>query len=108
VEQDFDVWLTADHGNIEAMGYGRPKEGVAADTRGERMRVYKDRSLQQQVICDFSFAKTWEPVGLPDAYFPLVISGDEAFITKGEKIVGHGGISLEEVIVPWIHFEKRS
>jgi len=106
--QGFDVWLTADHGNIEATGYGRPKEGVLAETRGERMRVYKDKSILEQVAGEFSFAKAWEPVGLPDHYFPLVVSGDEAFITKGEKIVGHGGISLEEIIVPWIHFEKSS
>jgi hypothetical protein len=108
VVQGFDVWLTADHGNIEATGCGRPKEGVLADTRGERMRVYKDKSILEQVAGEFSFAKAWDPVGLPDNYFPLVISGDEAFITKGEKIVGHGGISLEEIVVPWIHFEKSS
>jgi hypothetical protein len=107
LEQDFDVWMTADHGNVEALGHGRPKEGVLAETRGERMRVYGDKSLLQQVNKEFNFALEWEPVGLPDNYFPLVISGNEAFITKDERIVGHGGVSLEEVIVPWIQFEKR-
>ena len=27
LERSFDVWLTSDHGNIEAMGIGRPSEG---------------------------------------------------------------------------------
>lgn len=107
LEQGFNVWMTADHGNIESTGQGRPKEGVLAESRGERMRVYNDPSLQAQVLKDFTFAKKWEPIGLPENYYPVVISGDEAFVNKGENLVGHGGISLEEVIVPWIHFEKR-
>ena len=36
----FAVYLTSDHGNIEAEGGGRPSEGALADTRGERARIY--------------------------------------------------------------------
>ena len=36
----YDVWLTADHGNIQCNGKGRPLEGVIAETRGERVRIY--------------------------------------------------------------------
>ena len=43
-ENDFDVFLTSDHGNIEAEGCGRPSEGAIADLRGERARVYPDRN----------------------------------------------------------------
>ena len=35
-------FLTSDHGNIEALGGGRPSEGVVADVRGERVRIYPD------------------------------------------------------------------
>ncbi|MBT4399762.1 MAG: BREX-3 system phosphatase PglZ, partial [Bacteroidetes bacterium] len=106
LDLDFDVWLTSDHGNIECQGKGRPAEGVIAETRGERVRVYPTQELRSQVSESFSFAHKWEPIGLPSEYFPLVISDREAFVTKGETIVGHGGISLEEVIVPLIKFSK--
>ena len=36
--QGFTLYLTSDHGNIEAAGCGRPLEGSLADLRGERAR----------------------------------------------------------------------
>ena len=41
----FHVYLTADHGNVEAVGQGRPKQGVAAEMRGERVRTYRSGTL---------------------------------------------------------------
>ena len=41
-DDGFAVFLTSDHGNIEAEGIGRPSEGAIADIRGERARVYPD------------------------------------------------------------------
>ena len=40
LEYGYEVWLTADHGNIQCEGKGRPSECVIAETRGERVRVY--------------------------------------------------------------------
>ena len=42
IDNGFAVFLTSDHGNIETTGCGRPREGAAADLRGERVRVYPD------------------------------------------------------------------
>lgn len=102
----YAVWLTADHGNIQCDGKGRPSEGVIAETRGERVRVYPTPELRTQVGQVFPFAREWQPVGLPVDYFPLVTSGHDAFINPGESIVGHGGIAIEEVIVPLVKFER--
>ena len=104
----YSVWLTADHGNIQCDGRGRPNEGVIAETRGERVRVYPSPELRSQVAESFPFAHEWEPVGLPAGYFPLVTSGRDAFVNPGEVIVGHGGIAIEEVIVPLIKMERRA
>ena len=108
LEYGYEVWLTADHGNIQCDGKGRPSEGVIAETRGERVRVYPTPELRAQVAGAFPFAHEWQPVGLPARYFPLVAGGQDAFITPGEVIVGHGGIAMEEVIVPLVKFEKRT
>ncbi|NQT01458.1 MAG: hypothetical protein HQ580_05520 [Planctomycetes bacterium] len=45
----FRVFLTSDHGNIEARGCGRPAEGAVADLRGERVRVYPDPVLRGKI-----------------------------------------------------------
>lgn len=108
LEYGYEVWLTADHGNIQCDGKGRPSEGVIAETRGERVRVYPTPELRAQVAGAFPFAHEWQPVGLPADYFPLVAGGRDAFVNPGDAIVGHGGIAIEEVIVPLVKFEKRA
>ena len=108
LEHDYQVWLTADHGNIECQGRGRPSEGVIPELRGERVRVYPTQELRSQTANTFSFAHEWEPIGLPPNYFPLVAGGNDAFINPSESIVGHGGISHEEVLVPLIKFERKA
>lgn len=45
----FQVYLVSDHGNIEAKGMGLPDEGLVADFRDERVRVYPDQKLRVQV-----------------------------------------------------------
>lgn len=104
----YDIWLTSDHGNIESIGKGRPSEGALAESRGERVRVYPTPELRSQVFSSFTFAREWSPSGLPENYFPLVATGNDAFVNEGDSIVGHGGVAIEEVIVPLIKVEKRT
>ncbi|NCP02221.1 MAG: BREX-3 system phosphatase PglZ, partial [Deltaproteobacteria bacterium] len=84
LDYGYEVWLTADHGNIQCEGKGRPSEGVIAETRGERVRVYPTPELRSQVACAFPFAHEWQPVGLPADYFPLVAGGRDAFVNPGD------------------------
>ena len=108
LDYGYDVWLTSDHGNIQCEGKGRPSEGGIAETRGERVRVYPSSELRARVAEAFPFAHEWSPVGLPSDYFPLVAGGHDAFLNPGCSIVGHGGVSIEEVIVPVVKFERRT
>ncbi|MGK5094693.1 BREX-3 system phosphatase PglZ [Deltaproteobacteria bacterium TL4] len=103
----FEIWMTSDHGNVQCQGQGRPSEGAIAEIRGERVRIYPTPELRTLVANTFTFAQEWQSVGLPAAFFPLVAGGYNAFVNPDETIVGHGGISLEEVIVPLVKFERR-
>lgn len=108
LDYGFKVWLTADHGNIECSGKGRPSEGVIAETRGERVRVYPTPELRSEVAEAFPFAHEWQPVGLPRGYFPLVASRRDAFVNPGQVLVAHGGVTIEEVIVPLVKLERKT
>ena len=44
----------------------------------------------------------WTPYGLPSDFLPLLASARAAFVKEDDGIVGHGGISLEEAIVPLV------
>ena len=107
LDRGFCVFLTSDHGNIEAEGCGRPAEGVVADLRGERVRLYSDVRLRHNVHERFPSAIEWQPVGLPEDYLALIAPNRLAFVRSGERIVSHGGFSIEELIVPLIQIERR-
>ena len=107
LENGFRIFLTSDHGNIEATGCGRPGEGAIADLRGERVRIYPDALLRGQVKARFPDALEWPPIGLPDNYLPLLAPGRLAFVRETERLVAHGGASLEELVVPLVQIERR-
>lgn len=103
----FRVFLTSDHGNIEAESCGRPAEGVVADLRGQRVRVYSDAVLRSKVKNRFPTAQEWDPVGLPDDYLALIAPARHAFVKKKRRTISHGGVSVEELIVPLVQIERR-
>ena len=103
----FAVFLTSDHGNIETIGCGRPREGSAADLRGERVRVFPDPALRGRVNERFPHAIPWSPIGLPNDYLALIAPGRSSFVLPSERPVAHGGITLEEVIVPLVRIKKK-
>ncbi len=105
--QGYTVYLTSDHGNVEAVGCGSPAEGAVADLRGARARVYPDPVLRAQVKAHFPGAIEWPPVGLPEGNYPLLAGGRSAFVAVGQRVVAHGGITVEELIVPFIRIEER-
>ena len=107
IGRGFHVILSSDHGNVEAKGCGRPAEGVIADLRGERARIYPDELLRSTVKEKFPDAIMWPSIGLPENYFPLLAPERLSFVPKGQKTVAHGGITIEELIVPLIQIERK-
>ena len=107
LDRGFRVYLTSDHGNIEAAGCGRPAEGAVADLRGERVRIYPDAALRGKVKEHFPAALEWGPIGLPEDYLALLAPARQAFVQEKQRTVSHGGISVEEIIVPLIQIERR-
>lgn len=107
LDRGFYIVLTSDHGNTFVNGIGKPKEGAIADVRGERVRIYSDPSLRSKVKERFPDAIEWPSIGLPDNFFPLLAPEGSAFVDEKQSIVTHGGISVEELIVPYIRIERR-
>ncbi len=108
LDNGFHVYLTSDHGNIEASGCGRPAEGAVADLRGERVHIYSDSLLRGQIKKRFPDALEWPTVGLPEDYLPLLAPGRLAFTQTSKRLVGHGGATLEELVVPLVQVERRN
>lgn len=104
----YAVTITSDHGHIEAVGMGAPREGVISTTRSKRARLYSTRELAQRTHAQMPdtivLESRWLP---PGGVFPLVATGRRAFAPAGERVVTHGGLSIEEMVVPLITVTKK-
>lgn len=106
MNSDFEVYLTADHGNVECVGRGRIAQGVTVESRGERTRIYSSLNIRNYTAKEHQDTIIWDDTGLPNDYFVLLADKNNAFVPKHQKIVTHGGIHIEEVIVPFIKVSR--
>lgn len=95
----YETWITSDHGNLPTLASSVPREGQTVERAGTRVRIYPNAILRDQSA---EHGEIWDPPGLPTesaGYFPLFAPGRSGYHT-GASRVSHGGISLDEVIVP--------
>ena len=98
----FDVYITADHGNTTRRGMGKlMSAGVETETKSRCMLVLKgfaDKDSLKEKYGLLEFPKTY----LPKKYDYLICDVGDSFDAKGEDVMSHGGISMDECIVPFI------
>jgi hypothetical protein len=107
IDENFHIFISADHGNTVARGIGTPKEGTLGEVKGERCRIYTDTKLRASVQVGFPNSVSWDHPGLPKDFHCLLAPPNNAFVTKGQTTVCHGGISIDEVIVPFIEISRK-
>ena len=107
LDKGFKVYLTADHGNTNCTGKGSIKKlGVETETKSKRMVVLKDFAD----VSDDLKERTFEYPGyyLNKNYQYRICKGRTSFDNKNEDVMTHGGITLEEVIVPFVEVREKN
>lgn len=100
---DYTIALTSDHGHVQAVGVGQPQEGVTVRSRSRRARLYESEQFARSVQSDYAESVLWHGDGLlPESAWVLMAAGRSAFAAEGEVMVSHGGVCLEEVVVPLV------
>ncbi len=107
LSEGFHICLSADHGSVGALGIGTPREGTLSEARGERCRIYSDPRLRTAAQSGIAGSICWDHPGLPKDFHCLLAPPDNAFVPQGQTVVCHGGISLDEVIVPFVEIFRR-
>lgn len=107
LDQGFEIFLTSDHGNVDATGVGRLSQGVLSEIKGERVRVYRSADLASSVPAELDTFRFDLP-GLPADFLPVYPKGRGAFTGVGDRVVAHGGMSVEELIVPFVRITQKS
>ena len=102
LSKGFDVFVTADHGNTPCTGMGKlMKTGVEVETKSRRMLVLKDFADKQALIEQYNLIEF--PKYFLNKEFDYLICGvGRSFDAKGDEVMSHGGITVDEVIVPFI------
>ena len=98
----YDVYITADHGNTACTGLGKlMRTGVEVETKSHRMVVLKDFANKAGLIAKYGLVE-YPKYYLPKEYDYLVCDVGDSFDAKGDDVMTHGGITLDEVVVPFI------
>lgn len=101
LQQGFDVYISADHGNTPCVGDGIVRTGVEAETKSRRMLVLKDYADKQEKI------ERYKMIDYPKYYLDkkfeyIICPAGHSLDNKGQDVMSHGGITVDECIVPFI------
>ena len=101
----YETWLTADHGNLAVEPAKEPREGAFVERAGTRARRYASRTLRDDASVE---GVVWDALpGYPsdESERLLFAPGRTGW---GPSRLSHGGLSLDEVIVPLVQIESAS
>jgi hypothetical protein len=111
LDRGFQVFITSDHGNTEAKGIGEPSQGILVDEKYKRARIYSGdggQNFREEAFNDFPESIKWPVgIGLPNDKYVLMPKAGRAYTDKGKTVVTHGGLSIEEIIVPFVEIRRR-
>ena len=98
----YDVYITADHGNTTCTGLGKLMgTGVEMETKSRKFLVLRDFADKDKLMEKYSFVE-FPKYYLSKEYDYLICDIGESLDAKGEDVMTHGGLSIDEVVVPFI------
>jgi len=100
LENDFQIYICSDHGSVVAKGNGKRVEKYLSDDFAKRAVIVnketKDLINERKIKIPFVDDKL---LVLPE--------GRTMFANKNQIEVNHGGITVEEMVVPYIKLSKK-
>lgn len=104
-KKGFNIYLASDHGNTLCTGLGLIRgTGVEVETKSRRMIVLKDFADEKELIERYNLIK-YPGYYLDKQFGYLICDTGTSFDAKDSIVMSHGGISIDEVIVPFIKIE---
>lgn len=98
----YDVYITSDHGNTPCTGLGKlTGTGVEVETRSRRMIVLRDFADKERLLKKYALIE-YPKYYLPKEYDYLICGVGHSFDAEGDDVMTHGGVTLDEVVVPFI------
>ncbi len=106
IKEGFEVFISSDHGNTEAIGIGEPTDTGVMEP-GRRCRIYDNKDQLDRIRKEYKQSNEWWPGVFGPKYHFLLADEKYAFSKESEKVVTHGGLSFDEVMVPFVRVSKK-
>lgn len=105
MREGFSIWFASDHGSLHTMGNDVSIPTDLIEEKAKRCAVFAEESLAYEKKSENSeIIQLEEMIG--EEYL-LLLTGNDMFGTNKRGELTHGGISLEEMIVPLIEVRKK-
>lgn len=104
LEEGYRVYLASDHGSVWCRGNGHQASRWLVEEKARRALLFPNRLLAE----DFAAGKNvliYENSHLLGDAVAVFPPDREMFGPEGEEAISHGGIHIEEVIVPFIEVQ---
>lgn len=105
LEQGFRIYLTSDHGSILSTGNGINVSKDLVDTKAKRYLLSDRKELLEEYTTEDSVLIQLKNIIGED--FVLLLTENSMFASKNEQSLTHGGISIEEVVIPFIEVKYK-
>jgi hypothetical protein len=107
LDEGYKIFITSDHGTIWCEGNGYILEKYLADPKSKRALKYTEdvlaRDYYRNKSTDLYLFGNFETLGTNSIIIP---KGRKMFDKKNVTGISHGGVHLEEVIIPFIEVSK--
>lgn len=101
LNEEYKVFITADHGSVWCSGNGLYANKYFVDERARRALVYPNKLLAGDFAKNSNVNVIQNQRILGEKVL-VVPRGREMFNTKNKFEISHGGINIEEVIIPFV------
>ena len=101
LDRGYRVFVTADHGNIVGTGIGGTPPKALVETYARRAAIFDQAALAEEYAAARGL-RCFRTKALPPGVQPVYLPGTGLFASKGAPRISHGGLSLEELVVPFV------
>lgn len=105
IDQGFRIFLVSDHGNIFAKGNGVHASKDLVNEKARRFMIFDHMELSTEYETEKTELLQFKNI-IGDQWL-LLETQNEMFDNLGQERITHGGISVEEVIVPFIKVVRK-
>jgi hypothetical protein len=101
----YRVYLTADHGNIAGVGNGLKPPKALIEGYARRAVIFDHADLAEEYALEHGL-RCYRTKALPPDVHPVYAAGTQLFDSQGATHISHGGLSVEELVVPFVEVRR--